>query len=163
MNEAEATSVVDLAASTATVIGLYMRTTEELHDLVYGDVELPIALTSLSTRLAFLTALLRTIARQIEANRPPNNAVIALNTVIHRIAIQLSAIKTSLMATIPFVNATQIQRTIEALRGLKQDRNLEAAVQMLHQDINALISYPNVPHRDATDPMLEALTNLRLD
>lgn len=158
----EATNVICLAASTTTVIGLYTRTIEELRDRASICVELPVALTSLSTRLPILTLTLQTIACQIEANPPPDNITIALDALIHRIAGQLLFLKASLIETIPFVNTTQIQRTVLALQSLTQDRNIQAAVERLLEDISLVVSYRSNQHADASDRILEALATLQL-
>lgn len=161
---AEAAAVVGLVASIASLIDLGTKVATRLHEFISQTSEVPDSLRALATRLPLLNTSLQTISPQTQAGHLSHNAVVALQAVIASTSQQVNSLQTWLGQIVPPSDASRLQRGIKALKGLGKEKEVQAVVQKVHQDIDTLtlVLHQTTRHVETGEHILEELAQLRL-
>lgn len=159
---AEAAAEVGLVASIASLIDLSAKVAARLHEFASHTSEVPDSFRELSTRLPVLNSSLQAISGQAQAGRLSQDVGVALQAVISSTSTQVTTLQACLSNILPPTDASQVQRAVKALKSLAKEKEVQTAVQKIHQDIDFLVLHQSTRHVDNGERILEELAQLRL-
>lgn len=159
---AEAVAVVGIVASIGSLIDLGAKVATRLHEFASQTAEVPESFRALSTRLPLLNSSLQAISAQAQAGRLSQDVVVALHNVISNTFQQVTSLQTYLSHVLPPTDASRLQRAVKALKSLAKEKEVQAAVEKIHHDIDFLVLHQTTRHVDTGERILEELVRLQL-